>query len=151
MSILNPHPESSSVIIKSSEQIRQRVDDRHWQLFETRLKTPLPEKEKINYTKSNDYRIIDRFKKIDQSQSPIEPNQRWETFSSQLTNKTNETDRVVSIFHNVWITNWNLPQKYEAPNQQKTNSISNENTFLKHLSLNEHDKKIISSILHQNN
>ena len=94
-------------LVKLSEQIRQRVDDRHWQLFETRLKNSLPEINKENYTKSNDYRIIDRFKKIDQPQSPIEPNQRWEIFCSQLTNKSNETKRLISIFHNVWIKNWN--------------------------------------------
>jgi len=137
--------ESSSEILKSSEKIRQRVDDRHWQLFETRLKNPLLEINQENYTKSNDYRIIDRFKKIDQPQLPIEPNQRWQIFCSQLTNKSNETNRLISIFHNVWIKNWNITEE-----QSKTNLISNENNFLKYLSSNERDKKIISSILHQN-
>jgi hypothetical protein len=137
--------ESSSEILKSSEKIRQRVDDRHWQLFETRLKNPLLEINQENYTKSNNYRIIDRFKKIDQPQLPIEPNQRWQIFCSQLTNKSNETNRLMSIFHNVWIKNWNITEE-----QSKTSSISNENNFLKYLSSNERDKKIISSILHQN-
>jgi hypothetical protein len=152
MSITNPSqsdPEPISVVIKLSEHIRQRVDDRHWQLFETRLKNSVPEKTIDNYTKSNDYRIIDRFKKIDQPQTPIEPNQRWEIFCSQLTNKSNETKRLVSLFHNVWTTNWNITQKYEISKiDNKTNFVSNENNLVKNLTLNEHDKKIISSILH---
>ena len=84
---------------QSSEKIRQKVDDRHWQLFETRLKSSPLEINKENYTKSNNYRIIDRFKPTDQPQAPIEPNQRWQNFCSQLTNKSNETDRLMSIFH----------------------------------------------------
>lgn len=137
--------ESLSEINKSSEKIRQKVEDRHWQLFETRLKNSLTIINKENYTKSNDYRIINRFKIPDQPQLPIEPNYRWQIFCSQLTNKTNETDRLMSIFHKIWIKNWNTTQE-----QTQNNFISNENNFLKNLSLNQHDKKIISSILHQN-
>jgi len=137
--------ESLSEINKSSEKIRQKVEDRHWQLFETRLKNSLPIINKENYTKSNDYRIINRFKIPDQSQLPIEPNQRWQIFCSQLTNKSNENDRLMSIFHNVWVKNWNTKQE-----EIKTNLNSNENHFLEYLSPTEHDKKIIASILHQN-
>ncbi len=147
MSTSSPPIDSDSLseTIKSSDKIRQKVDDRHWQLFETRLKNPSSPIRKENYTKSNNYRIIDRFKKFDQPQLPIEPDQRWKTFCSQLTNKSNETNRLMSIFHNVWIKNWNTTQ-----DQPKTKLISNENNFFKHLSPNEHDKKKISSILHQN-
>jgi len=141
----NDDSESLSKVNQSIERIRQQVDDRHWQLFETRLKNQLPSRNRENYTKSNDYRVIDRFKKSDQPQLPIEPNYRWQIFCSQLTNKTNETDRLMSIFHKIWIKNWNTTQE-----QTQNNFISNENNFLKNLSLNQHDKKIISSILHQN-
>jgi hypothetical protein len=142
MSISSPKTDGESL---SSEKIRQKVEDRHWQLFETRLKNPLPIINKENYTKSNDYRIIDRFKKLDQPQLPIEPNQRWQIFCSQLTNKSNENDRLMSIFHNVWIKNWNTKQE-----EIKRNLNSNQNHFLEYLSPTEKDKKIISSILHQN-
>jgi hypothetical protein len=147
MSTSSPQIDSDSLseTIKSSDKIRQKVDDRHWQLFETRLKNSSSPNRKENYTKSNNYRIIDRFKKFDQPQLPIEPDQRWKIFCSQLTNKSNETNRLMSIFHNVWIKNWNTTQ-----DQPKTKLISNENNFFKHLSPNEHDKKKISSILHQN-
>jgi len=132
--------------LKSSERIREKVQDRHWQLFETRLKTSQPSKyERTNYTKSNDYRIIDRLKQPDQTQMPIEPKQRWDNFCSQLTNKSNETNRLLSIFHNVWIKNWNTTTTVE---QTKINP--NENQLFKYLITNEHEKKIISSILHQN-
>ncbi|UJR23432.1 hypothetical protein I4U23_026437 [Adineta vaga] len=134
--------QSRPIITKSSDIIRQQVDSRHWQLFETRLKTSLIDNNQDNYTKSNDYRIIDRLKKIDRTQIPIEPDQRWKQFCSQLTTKTNESSRVMSIFHNVWIKNWNM-----VNNQTKT--ISNENTFPKSFLSNERDKKVISSILHQ--
>lgn len=142
----SPQNESESLLetMKSSEKIRQRVDDRHWQLFETRLKNPSLEINRENYTKSNDYRIIDRLKKSDQPQLPMEPNQRWQLFCSQLTNKSNETDRLVSIFHNVWVKNWNTKQE-----QSQTNLVSNQNNFRKNFLLNENDKKIISSILHR--
>ncbi|CAF1655705.1 unnamed protein product [Rotaria magnacalcarata] len=131
--------------IELSENILQRVDNRHWDLFETRLKNSLSKTNKENYTKSNDYGIVDPWKKADQSQAPIEPKQRWETFCSKLTIKSNETGRLVSIFRNIWINNWNRTQT-----EEKTNSNLHENNFLKRLSANEHDKKIISSILHQN-
>ncbi|CAF0850746.1 unnamed protein product [Rotaria sp. Silwood1] len=143
MSTSSPCLNSQHLSVKTQlgETIRQRVDDRHWQLFETRLKNSLTKNHKENYTKSNDYGLVNCYKKLDQLQLPIEPNQRWQTFCSQLTNKSNETDRVMSIFHNVWINDWN--------GTQNSNLITNENTFLKHLTLNEHDKKVISSILHK--
>jgi hypothetical protein len=132
----------STTDLKSlSKRIREKVDNRHWQLFESRLKNNSIEINKNNYTKSNDYRIIDRLKKSNQSQLPIEPNQRWKLFCSQLTNQSNETHRLMSIFHNVWIKNWHTIQERQ---------YLNENNFLKYFSPNEHDKKIISSILHQN-
>jgi len=127
-----------------SGRIREKVDNRHWQLFETRLKNSSIETNKKNYTKSNDYRIIDWFKKPDQSQLPIEPDQRWQLFCSQLTKNSNETNRLMSIFHNVWIKNWNTIDEH-----RKIDLNSNENNFLKYVSPNEHDKKIISFILHQ--
>ncbi|CAF0756653.1 unnamed protein product [Adineta steineri] len=139
----NLNPQSLPVITKSSEQIRQKVDERHWELFETRLKKPLFERNKENYTKSNDYHIIDRLKPVDQTRPPIQPNQRWQSFCTQLTDKTNESTRLMSIFHNVWVKNWNTKQL-------QTDSDTHENTFLKHFKANEHDKKVISSILHQN-
>ena len=148
MSISSPQKdtESLSEINKSMEKIRKRVDNRHWQLFEVRLKNPLIEIKQKPYTKSNDYRIIDRFKISDQPQLPIEPNQRWLLFCSQLTNKSNETNQLMSIFHNVWIKNWNTKQ-----DSTKINLISNENNkIFKDFYFNEHDKRIISSILHQN-
>ncbi len=138
-SIPEPNSESLSKIIKSPETILQQVDNRHWQLFETRLKSPLANRHTENSTQSNDYRIID------QSEVSIQPDQRWQTFCSQLTNKSNETDRLMSIFENISMKNWNTTQK-----QHQTKSILNPNTFLKHLPSNEHDKKVISSILHQN-
>jgi hypothetical protein len=125
--------ESLSKIIKSPETILQQVDNRHWQLFETRLKNPFADRHTENS------RIID------QSEVSIQLNQRWQTFCSQLTNKSNETDRLMSIFQNISMKNWNTTQK-----QHQTKSILNQNTFLKHLPSNEHDKKVISSILHQN-
>jgi hypothetical protein len=135
---------------ESSERIRQQVDDRHWQLFETRLKNQLPDINKENYTKSNDYRVINRLKKIDHPQTPIEPNRRWEIFCSQLTSKSNETDRLMSIFHDVWNKNWNIKQTYEIPKADVNVTILNKKTFINHLSIDEHDRKVISSILHQN-
>ncbi|CAF0769502.1 unnamed protein product [Rotaria sordida] len=131
-----------SVKTQLSEKIRQQVDDRHWQLFETRLKNSLTKNHNENYTKTNDYGLVNCWTKIDQLQLPIEPNQRWQTFCSQLTTKSNETNRIMSIFHNVWINDWNRTQK--------SHLNTNENTFLKHSTLNEHDKKVISSILHKN-
>jgi hypothetical protein len=43
-----------------TEVIRQGVHDRHWQLFETRLKKSRLEIDKENYTTANNYRIINR-------------------------------------------------------------------------------------------
>ncbi|CAF3425152.1 unnamed protein product [Rotaria sp. Silwood2] len=145
MSTSTPCLNSQHLPVKTqlSEKIRQQVDDRHWQLFETRLKNSFTKIHKENYTKSNDYGLVNCWKKADQSQLLIEPNQRWQTFCSQLTTKSNETDRVLSIFHNVWLNDWHRTEE--------SNTNTNENTFLKHLSLNEHDKKVISSILHKKN
>lgn len=140
MSIVNfeTHP------LNSSERIREKVQDRHWQLFETRLKNPSLKSEQKTYTKSNDYRIIDRLKNPpDQSQTPIEPTQRWDGFCSELTTKSNEINRLISIFHNVWVKNWNTTN-------EQTKTKSNDNQLFKYLITNEHEKKIISSILHQN-
>lgn len=134
---------SRSIVTKSSVQIRQEVDSRHWQLFETRLKTPATQGNKDNYTKSNDYRVIDRLKKLDRVQTPIEPDQRWKAFCSQLTSKTSEMSQLMSIFHNVWTKNWNATKS-------ETKSNANENAFVKNFASNERDKKVISSILHQN-
>jgi len=91
--------ESLSKLIKSPETILQQVDNRHWQLFETRLKNPFADR----HTKNS--RIID------QSEVSIQLNQRWQTFCSQLTNKSNETDRLMSIFQNISMKNWNTTQK----------------------------------------
>jgi hypothetical protein len=136
--------QSRPISTKSSETIRQQVDIRHWQLFETRLKNSLTEPTRENYTKANDYRVIDRLKKVDRPQPPMEPDQRWQTFCSQLTTKSNEANRLISIFHNVWIKNWNTTQSLPD-----AGPISNENTFLQSLVSNERDKQVISSILHR--
>jgi hypothetical protein len=146
---IKSNPEHISTIINSNGTIRQRVEDRHWQLFEARLKKQLPEVNKENYTNTNDYRIIDRLKKIDQPQPPIEPNQRWKIFCNQVTNKSNETNRVMSIFHNVWQQNWNTKQTDEIQKRRMTDPTGNENTFLNRLSTNDNDRKVISSILHR--
>jgi hypothetical protein len=137
------------VIIQSPEIIRQRVEDRHWQLFEARLKKQSTEINKENYTTPNDYRIINRLKKIDQPQPPIEPNRRWETFCTQVTDKSNESNRVMSIFHNVWQKNWNTKQINDTQKRRMTDPTANDTAFLTHVSTNEHDRKVISSILHR--
>jgi len=138
-------------VIYSSEKIRQGVEGRHWQLFEARLKKQLPYINKENYTIANDYRIIDRLKKFDQPQTPVEPNQRWETFCHQVTNKSNETDRVMSIFHNVWQTNWHTKPTNDIQKRRMTDPTGNENTFFNRLSTNDNDRKVISLILHRTN
>ena len=130
----------------ASEKIRQGVEERHWQLFEIRLKKPPLEQNRDPYTKSNDYRVIDRLKPADRPQKPLEPDRRWQTFSSQLTEQSNETDRLMSLFRNVWLTNWKAKQTSNA-HQQKSTSI--EGTFLQRLANNEKDRRVISSILHR--
>jgi hypothetical protein len=137
------------IIIESSGTIRQRVEDRHWQLFEARLKKQLPEVNKENYTNPNDYRVIDRLKKFDQPQTPVEPNRRWETFCNHVTNKSNETNRVMSIFHHVWQKNWNTKPINEVPKRSMTDPTLNENTFVNCLGTNDNDRKKIASILHR--
>ncbi|CAF1246758.1 unnamed protein product [Adineta steineri] len=132
-----------------TKEIRQRVEDRHWQLFEARLKKQLPEVNKENQVHSNDYRIINRLNKFDQPQPPIEPNRRWEEFCHQVKTKSNETNRVMSIFHNVWMKNWNIKQTDDAQKRRMTDSTLNENNFLNQLSTNDNDRKLISSILHR--
>ena len=134
---------------KPVEAIRQRVEDRHWQLFEARLKNQLPEVNKETYTNPNDYRIIDRFKRIDHSQPPIEPSRRWETFCNQITNKSNEINRLISIFHHVWLTNWNTKQINETIYRQIPDQNFTENAFLDLIATTENDRNLISSILHQ--
>ncbi|CAF0902115.1 unnamed protein product [Rotaria sordida] len=161
MSVLTTKPDSlqeqqiksehdhTSTIDKSTEMIRQRVEDRHWQLFEARLKKQLPKVNKENYTNPNDYRIIDRLKKVDQPQPPIEPHQRWEIFCNQITNKSNETNRLMSIFHHVWLKNWNTKRINEIEKRFMTDPTLNKNIFLNFISTNNNDQKIISSILHR--
>ncbi|UJR25463.1 hypothetical protein I4U23_006810 [Adineta vaga] len=133
--------------------IRQRVDDRHWQLFEARLKTQSIGINKENYTHPNDYRIIDRLKKQDQPQTPVEPTHRWETFCNQVQMKSNETNRIMSIFHNVWLKNWNMKQNNEHEQHQQKRHMTdpnlNETTFLHQFSTNDNDRKVISTILHR--
>jgi len=146
---IKSNSEHTSMIINPTGKIRQQVEDRHWQLFEARLKKQLPEVNKENYTHTNDYRIIDRFKKIDRPQTPVEPNRRWETFCHQVTNKSNETNRVMSIFHHVWQKNWNINQINEIQKRRMTDPTVNENTFLDRLSTNDNDRKVISTILHR--
>jgi hypothetical protein len=136
-------------IMKSSGAIRQRVEDRHWQLFEARLKKQLPEVNKENYTNTNDYRIIDRLKKVDHPQTPVKPSRRWETFCHHVTNKPNETERVKSIFHNVWQKNWNTKQADKTQKRSMTDPTLNEDTFLNCISTNDNDRKKISTILHR--
>ena len=136
-------------IINRTENIRQRVEDRHWQLFETRLKKNPVEFNKENYTNPNDYRIINRLKPIDQPQPPIEPNRRWETFCHQIAQKSNENQRVMSIFHNVWATNWNTKEIPQVPKRRMTESMVDEQTKLNGLAVNEHDRQVISTILHR--
>jgi hypothetical protein len=143
------NPEHTPVIMSSSGTIRKRVEDRHWQLFEARLKKQSPNVNKENYTNPNDYRIIDRLKKVDQPQTPMEPNRRWETFCHQVTDKSKETNRVMSIFHNVWQQNWNTKQTNDIQKRRMTDPTGNENTFLNRLSTNDNDRKVISSILHR--
>ena len=141
--------------MSTSGRIRQGVEDRHWQLFEGRLKKQQEVAgDKENYTHSNDYRVIDRLKKIDQPQTPIEPNRRWETFCHQVTNKSTETNRVMSIFHNVWQKNWQSKAPNDVRQRRMTDptSTGNENnTFLNRLSTNDDDRKVISAILHRTN
>lgn len=128
----------------ASDKIREQVTNRHWQLFEMRLKSSSSETTRKNYTRSNDYRIIDRLKPNDSPQLPIEPTQRWQRFCSEVTPKSNETDRVMSIFHHVWMKNWNVISK------ESTNSVTaNENNCFKYLAPNDREKKILSSILHR--
>ena len=146
---LKSNSEHLPIINDSSKKIRQGVEDRHWQLFEARLKKQLPDVNKENYTTTNDYRIIDRFKKVDQPQTPIEPNRRWETFCHQVTNKSNETNRVMSIFHNVWQKNWHTKPTNDIQKRRMTDPTVNENVFLNRLSTNDDDRKKITSILHR--
>lgn len=136
-------PQDLPVKTHSSDNIRHRVDDRHWALFELRLKSPLTEDKKENYTKSNDYGIRSPWKKVDQS--PIEPNQRWQTFCSKLTKTSNESNRLMYIFHNVWINDWNKTETTQKPSLNSSQSTPLENVIV-----NERDKKILSSILHRN-
>ena len=147
---IKSNSEHLPIINDSSKKIRQGVEDRHWQLFEARLKKQLPDVNKENYTMTNDYRIIDRFKKVDQPQTPIEPNRRWETFCHQVTNKSNETNRVMSIFHNVWQKNWHTKPTNDIQKRRMTDPTgNNENAFLNRLSTNDNDRKKITSILHR--
>lgn len=128
--------------------IRERVQHRHWDLFEMRLKTPSSiEPKQENYTQRNNYRIVNRFKPNESPQSPIEPNERWQRFCSQLTTKANETDRLMSLFHHVWIKNWNTISNSSSSSDKVL--TSNENKFWKSLSPNDQEKKILSSILHR--
>ena len=128
----------------TNEQIREGVQHRHWQLFEMRLKNSSTEIKQNNYTQRNNYRILNRLKPTEPAQSPIEPNQRWQRFCSQLTTNSNETDRLMSLFHHVWIKNWNTISK---PLDKAL--TSNENNCWKSLSSNDREKKILSSILHR--
>lgn len=161
MSISSKNPEFSTeqqvksdeehkpMIVKSPDKIRQRVEGRHWQLFEARLKNRIPNSNKENYTSSNDYRVIDRFKTVDRPQPPVEPNRRWKTFCNQITDKSNETDRVMSIFHNVWLQNWNTKPLDESQKRHMSDPKLNEHTFLNRVSTNDNDRKVIFSILHR--
>ncbi|CAF2316819.1 unnamed protein product [Rotaria sp. Silwood2] len=141
--------EHTPTINKSTDTIRQRVEDRHWQLFETRLKKQLPKVNKESYTNPNDYRVIDRLKAVDQPQPPIEPNRRWETFCNQITNKSNETHLLMSIFHHVWLKNWNTKQTNEIEKRLSSDPTLNKNTFVNHISPNGNDRQVISSILYR--
>ena len=143
MSMIAAKVESTSVpvMIKSGERIRQLVDDRHWQLFESRLKAPAPPRWKANYTKSNDYRVVDRLKRVDQPQAPLEPNERWQHFCCQVTSQSNEVTRLTSLFRHVWRTNWHTQQLPDRTRPAKT--------FLDYLSKDERDRRVISSILHR--
>jgi len=141
--------EHLQTLMKSTGGIRQRVEDRHWQLFEARLKKQLPGVNKENYTHPNDYRVIDRFKKVDQPQPPVEPNRRWETFCTQVSNKSNESNRVKSIFHNVWLKNWNTQPPDDIQKRHITDPSLNQTSFLNCISTNDNDRKVISSILHR--
>ena len=151
----NPSNKTANVdhtpmIIDVKEKIRQRVDDRHWQLFEARLKQQLPDTNKENnYTNTNDYRVIDRLRKFDQPQTPVEPNRRWESFCQNLTTKSNETNRLMSIFQHVWQTNWNVKPTDDKPKRHTTDPNINQSIFYDQLSINDSDRKKISSILHR--
>lgn len=136
--------------MKPVEIIRERVEHRHWQLFEARLKRQTSETSKENYTTANNYRIIERFQPEDRSQQPIEPNRRWETFCQQLTNRSNETNRLMSIFHNVWKTNWNNKQiETETTKRRMSDPGRKDSTIFKVFQTNEHDRQVISNILHR--
>ena len=141
--------ECSANQIQRPEAIRQRVEDRHWQLFEARLKKQLSVVNKENYTHANDYRVINRLTKPDQPQAPIEPARRWESFCSQLTSKSQETNRVLSIFHQVWLNNWNAKQMNERQRRRTSDPALNKSTLLNGLSINEHDRKVVATILHR--
>lgn len=137
-------------IIDVRNKIRQRVDDRHWQLFEGRLKQQLPDTNKENnYTNTNDYRVIDRLKQSDQPQTPVEPNRRWESFCQHVTTKSNETNRLMTLFQHVWQTNWNTKRTDDKPKRHATDPNINQTTFFDQLSVNDNDRKKISSILHR--
>lgn len=128
----------------TSDKIREDVHHRHWQLFEMRLKDSSTETKQDNYTQRNNYRILNRLKPNEPAQSPIEPNQRWQRFCSQLTTNSNETDRLMSLFRHVWVKNWNT-----VSNTSDKALTSNENNCWKCLSPNDREKKILSSILHR--
>lgn len=134
---------TASPVKLSSHPIREKVEQRHWQLFETRLKHPLTNNSDENYTKINDYRIIDRSMSRNSSEKHLEPYRRWNQFSSRLTTQTNEQDQLVTLFRNVWLTNWNVEQNYEISRRNSVKSIE------KLLKLNENDRKVISSIRHK--
>lgn len=146
LSMSTIHPDRPSIRTGSSDKIRRGVEERHWQLFEVRLKKPPLEQNRNPYTKSNDYRVIDRLNPTDHPQTPLEPRRRWQTFSSQLTDQSNETDRLTSLFRNVWLTNWRTKQ---TPSTPRPNSKSSGDAFLQRLSNNEKDRRVISSILHR--
>ena len=128
---------------QSTDGIREQVNNRHWQLFELRLKSSQVNDEEENYTKSNDYRIIDRLKNIHQTEKPIEPHRRWEKFSSTLTSNSNENQRLVTLFRHVWTTNWNMKSNVESKKTDDDPSLHS------HLKLSENDQKLVASILHR--
>lgn len=109
----------------TAEQIREKVFDRHWELFESRVKSLEVEASEKNPTESKET-------------FSHEPYQRWLNFTSKLMTDSNENQRLISLFRKIWLTDW----KENFSNE----NFSSPGSFIDKLSLTESDKKLLEII-----
>ncbi|CAF1080746.1 unnamed protein product [Didymodactylos carnosus] len=135
------------------ELIRQKVDNRHWQLFESRLKQQQKssKNDELNYTKKNDYFIVEQYgdkQKTMPNKYVLTPTKRWQKFCEQLSCTTTDTHILLQLFQNVWFKDWNTsPNTTLLSNNENIPFLEHLNLFCHRLSATDSDKTKILDIL----